>query len=353
MAIKQLDVRKNASVVTGAGLTFDPALRSIVGGAEALVAPDIVIPIPKAAAASAAAGTALAVGNQTVVHNNVGSIVFDILSISFHTIQKVLTGNYKAVHLAAATPIANGAGTAIDPVLKQAGTLQIPSIAVAIPKTIPVAATNQSYVAAALATGGITFQTAEAAPVNHDVAIFQLHTIARLIAAQFGASQDRRRYFTILNTANASVDAIYEDRADTTRKFRVLTAKVAADGALVLRVVQTAGTTIAGATGTLDKYSGTGDAAIAWTAIKFEKYADLRLNTAVANGAGLTFDPGIVVNGAAQMPDIVIPIPKATGTVPYVPTDLTAAAGAVNVRHNNGAPQNCDILSLYTFSAFR
>ncbi|MFH1498321.1 MAG: hypothetical protein ABII82_10895, partial [Verrucomicrobiota bacterium] len=152
MAIKQFDLKRGQAVPAAAGLTFDPALRSIVAGAEALVAPDMVIPVPKEAAASGAVTTPLAVGNQTVVHNNVGAINFDILSIAFHTVQKVVTGDDKALSLNPAESIA-AAGTAIDPLLRQGGVAVAPDIAIPVPKTVPTIATKQPYVITAMATG--------------------------------------------------------------------------------------------------------------------------------------------------------------------------------------------------------
>jgi hypothetical protein len=53
------------------------------------------------------------------------------------------------------------------------------------------------------------------------------------------------------------------------------------------------------------------------------------------------------------MPDIVIPVPKAVNTVPYVPTNLAGAVGNVVVEHNGGAPVNHDILYLRAHSIFR
>lgn len=351
MAIKQFDLRRNQAVANAAGLTFDPALRSIVAGAEALVAPDMVIPVPKEAATSAAVTTALAVGNQTVVHNNGGPINFDILSIAFHTIQKVIAGDNKALALNPATSIA-AAGTTIDPLLREGGVLVAPDICIPVPKVLPTLATLQPFVGTVLATGGIDVSSGEVGAINNDVCFLRMHTIQRLIAAVLGQSQDRQRYFTVLDTADAALGSTWTDAADATRVFECTRAKVSGDGSLQLRCIQTGGTTAPGATGTLNLASGTGDPTIAWTALKFEKYADVRQNVAVANGAGLTFDPGLIVHGVEVMPDIVIPVPKVTSIVPYVPTDLAGAVGAVNVRINGGAPANCDILSLKVFSAF-
>ncbi len=351
MAIKQLDLKRNQTVPTGAGYTFDPALVTNVGGVETLTAPDLVIAVPKAAACSSAVTTALAVGNQTVVHQDGGDKVFDILSIAFHTIQKVVSGDNKQASISLATSLA-AAGTAIDPLLKQGGVLVAPDIAICVPKVVPTL-NKMPYVPTVMATGNITCHSGEVVAVNNDVCMIRMHTIQRLIAMVFGMSQVRTRYFTVLDTADAGLGSIFKDAADPTRIFEVTRAKVSGDGSLELRCIQTSGTTGPAATGNLNLYEGTGDAVVAWTAVLYEKYADLQSNVAVANGAGLTFTPGLIVNGTKVMPDIVIPIPKAVDIVPYVPTDLTGAAGPVNVRINGGAPANCDILSLKVVTGFR
>ena len=93
-SIKQIDVQRGVNVPLGAGgLTFDPLLYTNVGGVATLTAPDMVIPVPKAGATSAASVLALATGNQQIVQNNAGDQLFDVLSIAFHTIQKVVTGD--------------------------------------------------------------------------------------------------------------------------------------------------------------------------------------------------------------------------------------------------------------------
>jgi hypothetical protein len=336
-------------------LTFDPLLRDIVAGVEVAVAPDIIIPIPKAAAAPAAVTTAMAVGNQTVVHAAAGPINFDILTIRWHTIQRVLAlaNQQKYAELLLATPIANGAGTAIDPLLRLLNVLQIPDICVPIPKTVPGAVTRQSFVGTVLATGPITIQTNEGAPVNHDVLFLENHTLARVIASLVGNSVDTRRFFTIIDNVSAARGAVYVDNAVQTRRFVINVAKVALDGSLVLSATQTAGTAVTAQAGQLNLLTGTGSATIAWTALQFEKYVDIQQNVAVPNAAGLVFDPGLRENGVAVRPDIVIPIPKAINIVPFVPTDLTTAPGTVNVQHNGGGPINHDILSIRIFSVFR
>ena len=166
---------------------------------------------------------------------------------------------------------------------------------------------------------------------------------------------DRHRYFTIGNGVNAAAGDTYYNNASPTQIFQVAITKVAGDGSLKLTCVQIAGSSGPAASGQLNaSLVSTGmDATIAWTAVLFEKYADLKQNTAVANGAGLTFDPGLVLHGVRVMPDIVIPIPKAAATVPFVPTDLAGAVGSVNVQINGGAPVNCDILSLKVATGFR
>jgi hypothetical protein len=352
-SIKQIDVQRGVSVPAGAGgLVFDPALYTNVGGVATLTAPDIVIPVPKEAAASGCSETALGTGNQKIVQNNVGAITFDVLSIAFHTIQKVVTGNEKALYLAAATSIA-AAGTAIDPLLKQAGTLVAPDIVIPVAKVVPTLASKVPYVSTVLATGAITVLSGEAGAIANDICMLRMHTIQRLIAQVFGGDQDRRRYMTIGNGNDAAAGETYYNNADASQQFEVMITKVSGDGSLTLTVRQIAGSSGPAASGTLNRLVGSGSLTIAWTAVLFEKYADLRQNTAVANGAGLTFDPGLVVNGVRVMPDIVIPVPKAAATVPYVPTDLAGAVGTVNIRHNDGAPQNHDILSLKVVTGFR
>lgn len=354
---KIYDLRRNTAVPNGAGLTFDPLLmlpNSV--GVDQPVAPHICIPIPKAAAASAGVTTPMAVGNVTVVHNAGAPVVFDILTMRLHTIQGV-TGvaseNYSTV--LPAQSVAAGAGTAVNPLLTQGGVAQIPDICIPIPRTAPANATDQSFVPTVLATGNITFRTAEVGAIVHTILMLRWHAIQRVVSALFGPGQDRRRYFTIGNAINASAGAIYSDDDDPTRLFVVEITKVSGDGSLLLTTAQIAGTTAptTGGADSLTLVSGTGSAAIPYTGVRFEKYMDLRQNTAVANGAGLTFDPGLVENGVPVMPDIVIPIPKATGCVPFVATDLAGAVGTVTVAHNNVGPVACDILSIRAHSIFR
>jgi hypothetical protein len=236
----------------------------------------------------------------------------------------------------------------------------IPDIVIPVEKALPAALTNRSFVSTVLAgePTGLVVQTAEAAPVSCDILSFSPVVIQRLIAAQLGLTNDRRRYFVIANATNASMGAVYSDNAIAANQYIVEKAKVSGDGSTLLTCIRiappTTGADSSSATGTLNLVSGTGDATIGWLTpgIKFEKYMDVRQNVAVPNGAGLTFDPQLVVNGVPVMPDIVIPIPKATATVPFVTTDLTGAVGTVNVQHQNGAPQNCDILSIKFLSLF-
>jgi len=77
--------------------------------------------------------------------------------------------------------------------------------------------------------------------------------------------------FTIADGIDATLDAVYEDAADTSRKFLVTVTKVNGDGDLKLSTRQTAGNTRPGTTGTLNKVSGTGDASIAFTGITFSE----------------------------------------------------------------------------------
>ncbi len=352
-SIKQIDVQKGVNVPLGAGgLTFNPALYTNVGGVATLTAPDIVIPVPKAAATSAASELALAVGNQRVVHNNAGDQLFDIMSIAFHSIQKVVTGDEKHLYLAASTAIA-AAGTAIDPVLKEGGVLVAPDIVIPVPKVVPTGAGLMPFVTTVLATGAITVSSGEVGAINNDVCMLRMHTIQRLISQVFGGNQDRRRYFTIGDANDAAAGETYYNAADPTQTFEVMIDKVSGDGSLTLTCRQTGGASGPAGTGNLNRLVGSGTLVIAWTAVLFEKYADLKQNTAVPNGAGLVFNPGLVLNGTPIMPDIVIPIPKVTGVVPYVPTDLAGAVGNVTVQINGGAPANCDILSLKVATGFR
>jgi hypothetical protein len=62
-----------------------------------------------------------------------------------------------------------------------------------------------------------------------------------------------------------------------------------------------------------------------------------------------------VVAGVEQAvaPHIVIPMPKATPAVSYVPTNLAGAVGAINVRHSAAGAINHDIVSIRVHSAFR
>lgn len=470
---KLVDLKQNQAVPNGAGLTFDPLLFDEIPNSNPQlpptltnVAPDIIIPVPKAIGASAAVTTPMATGNQTVVQNNAGAILFDILTIrliSFlraisiaqppgatpppttsqisaslvrffviadagnnapqgavyadnanpsntYTVldakvagdgatvliayrnQGGLTDNVSAtgtLNLVSGTgsatinwlapgilfekyadiensvSVPNGAGLTIHPGLGEnaafvsavpgpfVSPLITPDIVVPVPKVVPALATNESFVPTILAgePTGITIQTAEGAPVNHDILSFSPLIIQRVLTEFFGQTNDRRRYFVIANGVNAGHGAVYADNADSTKQYTVQIAKVAGDGSTLLTCIRNLGGNTpdnASATGTLNLVSGTGDATIGWLApgIKFEKYMDVRQNVAVPNGAGLTFDPQLVVNGTPVMPDIVIPVPKATGTVPFVATDLTGPVGSVNVSHNNAAPINHDILSI-------
>ena len=354
--IKQIDVQKNVSVPLGAGgLIFDPLLYTNVGGVVTLTAPDIVIPVPKATGTSGSNILPLAVGNQQIVQSNAGNQNFDILSIAFHTIQKVTSGDEKHVYLAAATSIA-AAGTAIDPTLKEGGVLVAPDIVIPVAKVVPTTGAKTPYVSTVLATGAITILSGEAGAINNDVCMLRMHSIQRLITQVFGGNQDRHRYFTIANGINAFSGDTYVNNANPTQIFQVAITKVAGDGVLTLTCIQTAGATGPAVSGQLNAsatVSGS-SATIAWTAVLFEKYADLQQNVSVPNGGtGLVFDPGLVVHGVRVMPDIVIPIPKAAATVPYVPTDLAGAVGNVSVLINGGGAIACDILSLKVATGFR
>jgi hypothetical protein len=356
MAIKLAHLIRN-QVVAAAGTALPLfELRDMVAGVETAVAPDIVILVPKAdAAGGSAAITAMGTGAITVQHSGVGNINHDILALRMHSIQRVITGAaHKYAHVLNASAVANGAGTAINPALVAAGVAQAPSICIPVPKALTAAATNRTYVATVMATGNITPQHAEVAPVSHDILFIDFHTMQDITGALFGSLNQRLRTFTILDVGpDATYGAVYTDAADTTRQYRVLRTKVSGDGSLQLLVDQIAGTTVSSGAGNLNLVSGTGDAVVAFTGCLPDKLVDLRLNTAVPNGGGLVFDPELQLNGVRVMPDIVIPVPKATGCVPYVPTDLTGAVGNVTVQHNAGAPVNCDILSLRLFSAFR
>ena len=73
---------------------------------------------------------------------------------------------------------------------------------------------------------------------------------------------------TIADLTNASLDAVYEDAADTTRKFNIEVDKVSGDGSLTLTFKQTEGLTRPAAAGTLNLVTGTGDASIPYTALE-------------------------------------------------------------------------------------
>lgn len=282
----------------------------------------------------------------------------------------VLFEKYANIQNATAVPNGGGGltvhpglaeGTTFVPAPSFASPCITPDIVIPVEKALPAAVTNRSFVSTTLAgePTGLVVQTAEAAPVSCDILSFSPLVIQRLIAAQLGKNNDRRRYFVISNATNASMGAVYVDNANpTTNSYRVIIPKVSGDGSTLLTCIRQEPASVAdnvSATGTLNLSSGTGDATIGWLTpgIKFEKYMDIRQNVAVANGAGLTFDPQLVVNGVPVMPDIVIPIPKATGTVPFVATNLAGAVGTVNVAHNNGAPVNHDILSIKFLSLFK
>jgi hypothetical protein len=284
---------------------------------------------------------------------------FDVLFLRQHTIQRVLAavaalgGNAKYSDLQLNTAIANGAGTAINPGLLLAGVAAVPDMCIPIPKALPGAVTRQSFVATVLAAGAITIQHAEGAPVNHDVYMMQWISFQRLLLAVFTSGGDTRRYFSIADAVAATAGAVYADQADATRQFTITVTKVALSGVVNLFTRQTAGTSPTAAAGNLTLVSGTGDAIIAFTQATFEKLIDLRQDTPVANGAGLVFNPRLFENGVEIRPDIVIPIPKAINTVPFVPTDLTTAPGNVTIQHNAGGPINHDILSIRLHSIFR
>ena len=352
----------NPTASTVAGLIVTPTsdfdgtiLLSVVSAGVALVAPDLVIAVPKETGNSSASVLALAVGNQQILQSDAGSDhPYDVMSIAFHTVQKVQTGNEKHVYLSAATSIA-AAGTALDPTLKEGGVLVAPDICIPVPKVVPSAATKMPYVPTVLATGNITVWSGEVGAINNDICMLRMHTIQRLTAQVFGGNQARQRYFTIANGISALTGDTYYNAADATQIFTVTRTKVSGDGVLTLQCLQTAGVAGPGASGTLNVLLAAigSSATIGWTAVLYEKYADLKQNVSVDNVTGLVFDPGIVVHGVHVMPDIVIPIPKAAATVPYVPTDLAGAAGNVTVKINGAGPINCDILSLKVVTGFR
>lgn len=357
MPQKLIQVSNNQSIANGAGTNINPALFDTVANVLTSVAPDIVIPVPKATGGPMAVTTTpLPAGaNVNLANASGGAVNADVLFWRFMSIQSVqaLTNQQKYVQVSANTAIANGAGTAIDPALTLNNVLQAPDIVIPVPKAVPGAVTRQAFVATAMATGPITIQHGEGAPVNMDVLFLLDHTLARVAAILNGGNNVKWRLFTIPNGTNATFGAIYADNADATRLFTVELSKVSGDGSLQLKTIQIAGATTPAASGTLNFVSGTGDATINWTVLKFEKYVDIQNAVSVVNGGGLTFDPGLVVNGVAVMPDIVIPVPKAAATVPFVATDLTGAVGSVNVSHNNAGAILHDILSLKVFSAFR
>lgn len=248
-------------------------------------------------------------------------------------------------------------GTDIFPNLAANNALVAPQIVIPIAKTVPTLATTQPFVVTAMGTGAINIRNSEAAGnVNHDILSILFHSLQNLTAALFGTVLDQRRYFTISNAGpDATHGAVYSDDDDPTRQFRVEITKVSNDGSTLLTTTQIAGTTAptVGGADNLSLVSGTGDADIAYTNVRFEKLVHVENARSVPNGGGFPFDPGLVENGVPVMPDIVIPIPKAINCVPYVPTDLTGAVGSVTVQHQAGAPVNCDILYLRACSIFR
>ena len=361
MATKFVAVVRSVLTGTGLGGTAipDPLLREVVAGVEQAVAPHIVIAVPKIVSNPVAVTSAMAVGALAMdtIGAGGGANSVDVLSWRIHPTLRGDALNNKYAHVGNAVAIDPAAGTGINPLLTLAGVLQVPDICFAIPKAIQALVTTQTYVAAALATGIVTIQQAEIGAVNHDLVMFQAHTIQRVTAALFGNGQKRTRIFTILDTADAGINSIYVDAADATRLYQVKRAKVSGDGSLSLLTEQIGGatTSAAGAAGNLNLVSGTGDAVNAFTNTKWEKYIDVQSNVAVANiaGGGLVFDPGLVENGVEVMPDIVIPVPKATPAVSFVPTLLNGAVGPVNVRHGAAGAINHDILSIRIHSAFR
>lgn len=357
MAVKYMALTRALAVTNGAGGTaITPALMENVNGVDTPVAPDIVIAVPKATGSPMAVITALGTGALTLRNGGGAPANADVLALRLHTKQRVLAGLVeKYAFQSLALAIANGAGTAVTPALVQGGVAQIPDIVYAVPKAIPAAATGSPFIAAALTSGAVTIQHEEVAPVSMDVLALRVFQGFRMnVTAPVASSvTDKRYYFTILNTAAVSAGAVYQERATPTNTFVIERTKVAADGSLQLNACILTGVAPA-ATGTLDLVSGTGDAAVAYTARKWEKLLDIQQNVAVPNGGtGLVFDPGLVVEGVPVMPDIVIPIPKATGTVPFVPTDLAGAVGTVAVLINGGAPVACDILSIRLHSEQR
>jgi len=347
MAIKLIH-QVHAQAITNAagGTTIDPLLRDIVNGVEAAVAPDIVLITPKATALPMAVVTPLAAGGINMRNGGGAPGNADVCFIRLHSIQRVLAGAVnKYTNTVLNTAIANGAGTAITPALMLNGAAVAPNINWAVPKAIPAAATGNPFSATVIGTGAFTLQHAEVAPVNMDVLSLGLQSIFSLGVggAPTNATSQRNLYLTVNVNAAATIGAIYTDNADATRIFQVMVTKVTAVGTQ-LNIQQIAGAASLGATGTLNLSSGTGDAAIAWTVRKFEKLLDVQSNVAVPNGAGLVFDPGLVVDGVPVMPDMVIVLPKATATVPFCATDLNGAVGNVTVQHNAGGPISCDIL---------
>jgi hypothetical protein len=69
---------------------------------------------------------------------------------------------------------------------------------------------------------------------------------------------------------DASVGAVYRNLAIPSQTFRVLTAKVSGDGAIVLVTEQIGGVGLPASPGTLFLNSGTGDTTIAFTGVASE-----------------------------------------------------------------------------------
>lgn len=78
---------------------------------------------------------------------------------------------------------------------------------------------------------------------------------------------------TVGSAVAATIDATYEDAADTSRTFNIELTKTGGVGT-TLTLRQITGTTRPASTGTLTKLTGTGDASIAWTAVAYSESFD-------------------------------------------------------------------------------
>lgn len=132
--------------------------------------------------------------------------------------------------------------------------------------------------------------------------------------------------FTVGSGVAATIDAVYQDAADTSRQFNIELTKTAGTGTTLI-ARQIAGDTRPAASGTLTKVTGPGDASIAFTAVAYTgNYISLatrgpRLVAILDNGDVAISEPNNGTNFAGTQSEI-IPYGKVDGMQVVNATDF-------------------------------